>query len=200
MKLEVNTKAINSFNSNFMTNLSTPDLYRNALAFACKAHNGQKMPASELPYFLHITEVMTETLIAFHETPHKTLNQDLGVLVAILHDTIEDTPVKLEEIEQNYGKEVKDGVWAMTKDESLPKEEQMNDSLEKLLKLPIEVQFVKLADRIVNLKQPPHYWDSEKRKKYYTESKLILEKLGKVSQYLAIRLETKIQEYEHYLK
>ncbi|WP_338793337.1 HD domain-containing protein [Bernardetia sp. Wsw4-3y2] len=180
--------------------MNTTDLYRNALYFACKAHNEQKMPASELPYFLHITEVMTETLLAFQEkeTNDKNLNQQLGVLVAILHDTVEDTLVTLEEIESQFGEEVKNGVWAMTKDEKLPKEEQMNDSLEKLLKQPIEVQFVKLADRIVNLKEPPHYWNIEKRIKYQEEAKLILEKLGDASLYLAKRLQEKIENYEQY--
>lgn len=178
--------------------MNRTDLYRKALYFACNAHNEQKMPASELPYFLHISEVMTETLMAFQETNDTNLNQKLGVLVAILHDTVEDTSVTLEEIENQFGKEVKDGVWAMTKDESLPKEKQMSDSLEKLLKQPIEVQFVKLADRIVNLKEPPHYWNTEKRKKYHKEAKLILEKLGKANQYLAKRLEEKIKEYEQY--
>ncbi len=186
--------------------MNNTDLYRNALYFACKAHNEQKMPASELPYFLHISEVMSETLIAFQETQKEkkdeksdgNLNQKLGVLVAILHDTVEDTSVTLEEIEKQFGKEVKDGVWAMTKDESLPKEEQMNDSLEKLLREPKEVQYVKLADRIVNLKEPPHYWNAEKRQKYHKEAKLILEKLGNSNQYLAKRLEEKIKNYEQY--
>ncbi len=177
---------------------SNADLYRKALYFASKAHNEQKMPASELPYFLHISEVMTETLIAFQETKNETLNQDLVVLVAILHDTVEDTLVTLEEIEKEFGKDVKNGVWAMTKDESLPKEEQMKDSLEKLLREPKEVQFVKLADRIVNLKEPPHYWNTEKRKNYHNEAKFILEKLGKANPYLAKRLEEKIKAYEQY--
>jgi (p)ppGpp synthase/HD superfamily hydrolase len=187
------------------SNLSA-DLYRNALYFACKAHDGQKMSSSlpniEFPYFLHITEVMTETLIAFQETlkntTDKNLNQNLGVLVAILHDTVEDTAVTLEEIENQFGEEVKNGVWAMTKDETLPKEEQMSNSLEKLLREPKEVQFVKLADRIVNLKEPPHYWNVEKKKKYQKEAQFILEKLGKANEYLAKRLEEKIKNYEQY--
>ena len=160
------------------------------------------MPASELPYFLHISEVMTETLIAFQETlkntTDKNLNQNLGVMVAILHDTVEDTSITLEEIEKEFGKEVKDGVWAMTKDESLPKEEQMKDSLEKLLREPKEVQCIKVADRIVNLKEPPHYWNAEKRQKYHKEAQFILEKLGNANQYLAKRLEEKIKDYEQY--
>jgi guanosine-3',5'-bis(diphosphate) 3'-pyrophosphohydrolase len=185
---------------------SSPDLYRKALYFACKAHEGQKMSTSipniEFPYFLHITEVMTETLIAFQETlkntTGKNLNQNLGVLVAILHDTVEDTAVTLEEIEKEFGTEIKNGVWAMTKNESLPKEEQMNDSLEKLLRESKEVQFVKLADRIVNLKEPPHYWNLEKKQKYQKEAQFILEKLGQANEYLAKRLEEKIKEYEQY--
>ncbi len=185
---------------------SNADLYRNALYFACKAHEGQKMATSlpnvEFPYFLHITEVMTETLIAFQKTDSKNLNEKLneklGVLVAILHDTVEDTEVTLEEIQNQFGEKVKAGVWAMTKDENLPKEKQMRDSLEKLSKQPKEVQFVKLADRIVNLKEPPHYWNTEKRNKYQKESKLILEKLGNSNDYLAKRLQEKINEYGQY--
>ena len=176
------------------------DLYRDALDFAYQAHHGQKMPASELPYFLHISEVMTETLMAFQETKEKNLNQTLAVLVAILHDTIEDTDTKLEEIEKKYGTEVKNGVWAMTKDENLLKEEQMKDSLEKLLHSPKEIQFVKLADRIVNLKTPPAHWAAVRTRKYCDESKLILSKLGKANAYLARRLEEKIKNYEQFLK
>ncbi|WP_338760920.1 HD domain-containing protein [Bernardetia sp. ABR2-2B] len=186
--------------------MNNTDLYREALYFACKAHEGQKMSSSvpniEFPYFLHITEVMTETLSAFQETlkntTDKNLNQDLGVLVAILHDTVEDTSVTLEEIEKQFGEEVKNGVWAMTKNEKLPKEQQMNDSLEKLSRQPIEVQFVKLADRIVNLKEPPHYWNLEKKKKYQKEAKLILEKLRQANPYLTKRLEEKIENYEQF--
>jgi (p)ppGpp synthase/HD superfamily hydrolase len=186
-----------------MNNLKlSPDLYRDALYFACEAHEGQKMatpsPDLDFPYFLHITEVMTETLIAFEQTNDKNLNQNLGVLVAILHDTVEDTSVTLEEIENQFGESVKNGVWAMTKDETLPKEEQMSNSLEKLLKAPLEIQFVKLADRIVNLKEPPHYWNSEKKQKYQKEAQFILEKLGSANEYLAKRLEEKIKNYEQY--
>lgn len=44
--------------------MNTTDLYRKTLEFACKAHEGQKTPSTSekeiaLPYFLHITEVMT---------------------------------------------------------------------------------------------------------------------------------------------
>ncbi len=183
---------------------SNSDLYRNALYFACKAHEGQKMftsiPNVKFPYFLHITEVMTEMLVAFQNTKNTHLNQNLGILVAILHDTVEDTAVTLEEIERQFGENVKNGVWAMTKDETLPKEEQMKDSLEKLLKQPIEIQCVKLADRIVNLKEPPYYWNLGKKHNYQKEAKVILEKLGNANQYLAKRLEEKIKEYENYFE
>ena len=180
------------------------DLYRKALEFACKAHNNQKMPSTsasetELPYFLHITEVMTEIVVAFQNTKDENINTTLGVLVAILHDTVEDTAISLSDIETEFGKEVRNGVWAMTKNEELPKERQMEDSLAKLLKEPKEVQAVKLADRIVNLKEPPHYWSVEKKRNYQQEARLILEKLQHSNSYLAKRLSKKIVAYEQFL-
>ena len=75
----------------------------------------------------------------------------------------------------NFGKDVADGVLALTKNENLPKEDRMRDSLERLLKQPKQVQIVKLADRITNLQAPPHYWTKEKIVNYaYLEYSAIL--------------------------
>lgn len=177
--------------------MHTIDIYRHALQFAAKAHQGQKIPASELPYLLHIAEVMTETMEALAK--RSDLDAKLGVLAAILHDTIEDTPVKLEDLENQYGRKVAQGVWALTKDENLPKEQQMADSIQKIKKQPHEIWCVKLADRIVNMQEPPSYWTAERRKKYYDEAKFILQELGKADKYLQNRLQEKIIAYEAFL-
>jgi len=61
-------------------------------------------------------------------------------------------------------------VSSLSKNENLPREMQMQDSLDRILQLPKEVWAVKLADRITNLQPPPAYWDAEK--KYNTGRKL----------------------------
>ena len=75
----------------------------------------------------------------------------------------------------------------------------MQDSLNRIKALQSEVWSVKLADRITNLQPPPSYWDKAKRIKYHKEAQLIYATLGSGNEYLALRLATKIKEYEAYL-
>ena len=58
---------------------------------------------------------------------------------------------------------------------------------------------MKLADRITNLQPPPIHWDTEKKKNYLEQAKLILKELKNGNDYLAKRLENKIIEYKNYL-
>lgn len=178
-------------------NLFDLDQYQKTLHFANQAHIDQKMPDGKSPYLLHICQVATEVSAALQFMPN--LDANLAMQCALLHDTIEDTKITKADIEQNFGETVAAGVWALTKDEKLPKNEQMLNSLEKLLEQSVEVQMVKLADRIVNLQAPPDYWDKNKKIAYQTEARLILDKLGEANSYLAKRLEEKIINYSQYL-
>jgi len=69
-------------------------------------------------------------------------------------------------LEDRFGKAVTDGVKALTKNESLPKDRQMSDSLHRIKLQPSEIWAVKLADRITNLQPPPAYWSREKIPNY----------------------------------
>jgi (p)ppGpp synthase/HD superfamily hydrolase len=99
-----------------------------------------------------------------------------------------------------FGEDVAAGVSALSKDGTLPKAGQMADSLQRILACPPEVAWVKLADRIINLREPPHYWSKDKRAAYRAEAGLILERLGHTSATLAARLRAKIAEYERYVQ
>src|SRR5581483_5697870 len=122
------------------------DLYVRAVRFAAIAHGAQKMPGLEVPYIAHPCQVAAEVILALQKEPHD--NPDLAVACALLHDVVEDTPVKLEEIETAFGAAIAKGVSALTKDSTLPKERQMKDSLARIVLQPKEVWMVKLADRI----------------------------------------------------
>jgi (p)ppGpp synthase/HD superfamily hydrolase len=160
--------------------------------FASRVHNGQIYPGEKLPYLTHLGNVMME-IMGVSSTLE---NPELAICCAILHDTIEDTQVTYEEVEKEFGKAVADGVMALTKNETLAtKQEQMLDSLQRILKQPKAVWAVKMADRISNLGEPPHYWNKEKRQKYQNEAKVILEHLSEGNKLLAIRLQEKIDNY-----
>ncbi len=174
------------------------DKYIKAWNFASIAHKGQLLPGTELPYINHIGNVTMEVMSAIVATP-SVKNSDLSILCALLHDTIEDTDVSFDNLLDKFGKEVASGVLSLTKNSDLPsKEERMDDSLKRIIEQPKEVWVVKLADRITNLQPPPSYWNNEKINKYRREAMHILEVLGISSEFLAKRLQNKIQNYKKF--
>jgi (p)ppGpp synthase/HD superfamily hydrolase len=168
------------------------DAYQTAVVFAARAHQGQKIPGGEIPYVVHVCQVAMEVMAS----PRAG---DLAMLCALLHDTLEDTETKLEDVARDFGKEVADGVLALTKNDALPKPEQMGDSLARIKLQPKEVWMVKLADRITNLQEPPHYWSHDKCVAYRAEAGVILRELGEADEMLARRLEEMIHRYRQYI-
>jgi len=165
-------------------------------SFASEAHKNQNMPGNDLPYLTHIGSVVME-LLAVADTIE---NIDLAISCAILHDTIEDTKVTYDEILSNFSKDVADGVLSLTKEIGLgTKQEQMIDSLNRIMKQPKSIKVVKLADRISNLKEPPSYWSSVKIQAYKEESEMILKVLKGSNIFLEQRLEKKIEIYNYFI-
>ncbi len=174
--------------------------YIEVLTFAAHAHGEQKTPKG-LPYLAHITCVAMEVINACEKSQLEQSKTDLAISCALLHDVIEDANITYDELYTKFGEKIANGVEALTKDKTLAsKQEQMKDSIERLLAQPYEVQMVKLADRITNLGIPPKHWDNEKIKKYQKEAGFILSCLGNSNIYLAKRLEEKIENYNNYIK
>jgi (p)ppGpp synthase/HD superfamily hydrolase len=121
------------------------------------------------------------------------------VQVALLHDTIEDTATDFQELENKFGIDIAEAVSALSKNDTLPKGRQMQDSLDRIKALPTEVWSVKLADRITNLQPPPSHWDNEKKIKYHHEAQKILDTLGSGNACLSTRLASRIKEYETFI-
>lgn len=180
-----------------MTRLWNPDRYLSAWRFAAWAHLGQTAPGSPLPYLTHIGGVAMEVMSAIAASPVD--RPDLAVLCALLHDVLEDTQAAYSTLVSEFGKDVADGVSALTKNPSAgDKTRQMEDSLDRLLAQPVEVRLVKLADRIVNLGPPPAYWSREKIARYRLEARRIHERIGNAHPVLGPRLDQKIMEYRRF--
>jgi RelA/SpoT family (p)ppGpp synthetase len=129
-----------------------------AIEIATKAHSGQKRKSGE-PYITHPLAVAA-TLIEW--------GMDIdSVLAGILHDTVEDTSVTLDQLESLFGHDVAflvDGVTKVSKARAgmqdlanyLP---QTKDNLSKLLIAvgqDVRVIIIKLADRLHNLSTLAH--------------------------------------------
>ena len=173
--------------------------YLKALDFACLAHHGQlyKGPQAglEYDYIDHPVGVAMEVIQAL--AAHPDYNGNLAVQCALLHDTLEDTAVTYQQLQQTFGTAVADGVNALSKNAALPTDQRMPDSLQRICQQPREIWLVKLADRINNLQYVPVDWSEAKIGLYRQESCLILQQLQDASPVLAQRLQEHIQRYSY---
>jgi hypothetical protein len=180
------------------TELFSTEVYKEVLAFALKAHGEQKTP-NGLPYSFHIVSVATEVINALSQHRISYEEANVAIACALLHDVLEDTDttIGIDSLNIPNVRITLQGVWALTKDTKLPaKQEQMKDSLERLMQQPKCVQMVKLADRITNLAPAPIFWNKSKRKSYVTEAKTIHTALKDSNPYLADKLQGKIDNYD----
>ena len=93
-----------------------------ALAFATEAHKGQKRKGSGLDYITHPIAVAELTLQKvkdyydkFDYYPVDDFTLDLYYVIAVLHDVPEDSDVTLQDIEDHFGRRVREAVDSLTK-------------------------------------------------------------------------------------
>jgi GTP pyrophosphokinase len=143
------------------------DALNRAYVFAMKAHGVQKRASGD-PYFSHPLEV------AGILTAYKL--DSASIVTALLHDTIEDTPATLKEIEHHFGKEVArlvNGVTKLTRIELQSDHATQAENFRKLvlaMSEDIRVLLIKLADRLHNMRTLHHIEDPEKRRRIATET------------------------------
>lgn len=141
-----------------------PNLDVAKLEYACdfsKEKHGSQKRASGDPYYLHPLEVAI-VLADIHLDPST-------IITALLHDTVEDTDVTLDDIEREFGEEIRtlvDGVTKLTKLEGQSEQTKQAENFRKLLMAmseDIRVLLVKLADRLHNMRTL-HFVKSPKKR------------------------------------
>ncbi len=125
------------------------ELIRNAFECCVEAHKGQ-LRSSKEEFYLHPYNVAKIII---------TLGMDSeSIAAALLHDTVEDTEITLDDIKKRFGKEVAyivDGVTKLGKITYTTKEQQQAENLRKMLMAmaeDIRVILIKLADRLHNMR------------------------------------------------
>jgi (p)ppGpp synthase/HD superfamily hydrolase len=146
-----------------------------------------------LPYVVHLSCVAMELACALRAEPGH--DEEVAIVCALLHDVVEDTPTRLDEVADAFGERVAAGVGALTKNPKLSLKLQMRDSLERILQQPNEIAMVKLADRLTNTASPPGQWTPEQVDAYRSEAEEILDALGHASAFLAERLRHRIAAF-----
>ncbi len=125
------------------------DALNRAYVFAMVRHGAQTRHSGD-PYYAHpvsVAGILTD------------LKLDYSTIIAgLLHDTVEDTDVTLEEIEELFSKdiaEIVDGVTKLTQLESSSRAAKQAENFQKFILATtkdIRVLLVKLADRLHNMR------------------------------------------------
>lgn len=142
------------------------DLVCRAFEFAYNLHEGQQRASGE-PYICHPVAVAG-------------LLRDLGgdsamVAAGFLHDIVEDTDTTLEELEQQFGEEVRhlvEGVTKLSKFNFESKTERQAENFRRMflaMAQDIRVIVVKLADRLHNMRTLEHL-PAEKQRRIARET------------------------------
>ncbi|PYO73782.1 MAG: phosphohydrolase, partial [Gemmatimonadetes bacterium] len=140
-------------------------LWLRALGFAAEKHRNQRRKdADASPYINHPIAVASILAIEAAVTDEVTL------LAALLHDTVEDTETNLQELEQLFGAEVAALVGEMSDDKSLPKEMRKQLQVEHAPGASPKAKRLKIADKICNIRDvaenPPARWSLDRRRGY----------------------------------
>jgi hypothetical protein len=116
-----------------------------AIIFATKAHDGQYRKGTEIPYIVHPYAVAMILMKA-------GCNEEL-IVAGLLHDIIEDTTLKFEDIEREFGVKVAEIVVGCSEpDKSLSWKERKEHTLHYLKTAPEEIRLVACADKLHNVR------------------------------------------------
>ena len=127
------------------------DKVTKAIEFAARAHDGMRRKKDNSPYILHPLEaaVIVGTM---------TDDQDI-ISAAVLHDVVEDAGITIEEIEEKFGKRVRELVSSETEDKmaDLPPEDTWKIRKEESLKVlknseDNAVRMLWLGDKLANIR------------------------------------------------
>lgn len=121
-----------------------------AILFATRAHQGTERRRKGFPYIIHPLEAMS--IVA-------TITNDPELLAAVvLHDTVEDTSVTLEDLQREFGPRIAHLVAEETDVKEAPDgtpltwRQRKQRDIEKLRTAPLDVKTVTIGDKLSNLR------------------------------------------------
>ncbi len=168
-----------------------------ALQVASKSHRKQCRKNTDIPYITHPVTVGMMLMKAGYD-------EDI-IAAGILHDTVEDTDLTLNDIEREFGPRIAGIVEGCSEpNKSLPWKERKEHTIEFLKTAPEEIRVVACADKLHNIRsiikdyeqQGDAVWErfnagKEHQAWYY---KNIVESLGQMSSFPLLKeLQTEVE-------
>src|SRR5438270_1142181 len=129
------------------------ELIRKAYDYSQRHHAGQTRASGE-PYLIHPLEV-AYVLADIRLDP-------IAIAAGLLHDSVEDTSVTIEEIQAEFGEQVAhivEGVTKISRIDFATREERQAENLRKMMLAMVDdirVVLIKLADRLHNMRTLKH--------------------------------------------
>ena len=125
-------------------------LFDRAVNFAVKAHSGTERRGKGFPYIVHLMEAVE---IVATITPDQEL-----LSAAMLHDTVEDTPITVEDLRREFGDRIAGIVEAESdvhnegesEHESWHRRKQ--EAIDRRTAAPLEAKIVALGDKLSNMR------------------------------------------------
>jgi len=144
-----------------------------AIAFAANKHRDQRRKdAGASPYINHpiaVANVLAAEGDVFDE---------VTLIAAALHVTVEDTRTTFGELEKHFGSEVAGLVREVTDDKSIEKMERKRLQIKHAPNLSILAKQLKIADKICNVRDvtdtPPTDWSLLRRRDYLIWSEQVV--------------------------
>jgi len=116
-----------------------------AIEFATKAHTGQFRKGTKVPYIVHplgVAKILIEAGCS-----------EEVVMAGILHDTVEDSSTRIDDIRRDFGEEVARLVaGASEPDKSDTWENRKQHTIDILETAPMDAVYISLADKLANIR------------------------------------------------
>ena len=148
-------------------------LFLTALQFAAERHRDQRRKdSSASPYINHpiqVAELMWRV---------GGVREITTLLAGLLHDTVEDTATRPDEIRDLFGQAVLSLVMEVTDDKRLPKAERKRLQIVNAPHKSRAARQIKLADKASNVRDitqsPPANWSLERKREYLNWSEQVV--------------------------
>ncbi|GAA5981573.1 hypothetical protein JCM10908_004161 [Rhodotorula pacifica] len=172
-----------------------------AAHFAAVAHNQQRRKSAARPAYIQ-HPIHVALLLA---SPESSLYPDPPVEIlqaAVLHDTIEDTDVTVQDLEEKFGKEVTKIVLECSDNKDLNKAQRKQAQIDSAAHKSDAAKHVKLADKLSNLRDlmspegRPSGWSVERIQEYFVWAKKVTDLCRSVNPGLGDELEAIYREGE----
>ena len=163
-----------------------------AKLYAIEAHDGQTY--GEYPYGKHLNDVYNVLKLS-------GIYDELVLTVAFLHDTIEDTQIRYEDVFEDFGKAIADLTYLLTDKRGKTRKER-HLATYPLIAEDARATTIKWADRLANILMSQHsrreqFFKYQKEHIYFKETldkKFDIPEFDKAIEFIAGRIDAIIDE------